>query len=71
MEPTVNETYLKLSSKVPLSHPFSLGEDITVTIKPDSSEASHNYIFNVVKEEINDLQDGTVNKTYVAKSLIE
>jgi hypothetical protein len=65
MEQQVNETFLKLSSKVPYPESLSLGQDLTVQI-----EGKH-YIFNVVKEEINDLQDGTVNKTYVAKSLSE
>jgi hypothetical protein len=62
---SLNEQFIKLSSKVPYSDSLSLGQDLEVQI-----EGKH-YIFNVVKEEINDLQDGTVNKTYIAKSLSE
>jgi hypothetical protein len=44
---------------------LSLGEDFDVLIK-----AQH-YVFNVVKQEINDRQDGSVDVTYVAKCAIE
>ena len=65
MEQTINETFLKLSSKVPYPDSLSLRQDLSVQI-----EGKH-YIFNVVKEEINDLQNGEVNKTFIAKCLLE
>ena len=65
MEQQINERFLKLSSKVLYPETLNLGDDLTVVIN------NHNYIFNVVKQEINDKQDGTVDVTFVCKSLIE
>ena len=65
MEQQINERFLKLSSKVPYPETLNLGDDLTVVFN------NHNYIFNVVKQEINDKQDGTVDVTFVCKSLIE
>lgn len=65
MEQEINEKFLKLSTKVPISSDVVLGQDIVVTILGNA------YMFNVVKEETNDMQDGTVNKTFVAKCLLE
>jgi hypothetical protein len=62
---SLNEQFIKLSSKVPYHDYLSLEQELTVQI-----EGKH-YIFNVVKEEINDLQDGQVNKTFIAKCLLE
>lgn len=65
MEQTINERFLKLSSKIPIPDNLELGQDFVVTVLGNA------YVFNLVKEETNDLQDGTVNKTFVAKSLSE
>ena len=65
MDNPINERFIKLSSKILYPNELFLGEDLTVIIQGNA------YIFNVVKEEINDLQNGTVNKTYVCKSLSE
>lgn len=65
MDKTINEVFIKLSSKVPYSNPIQLGDDLTVTVQDKT------YIFNAVKEEINDLQDGSVNITYILKSVSE
>ncbi len=65
MEQNINERFIKLSSKVPIPQDLQLGEDIVVTLLGQA------YIFNVVKQEINDLQDGSVNITYVCKNTIE
>lgn len=65
MEQVINETFLKLSSKVPFPKSLQLGQDLVVLIDREQ------YIFNIVKEETNDKQDGTVDKTFVAKCLLE
>jgi hypothetical protein len=65
MDGTINERFIKLSSKVPYPSDLALGEDLTVLIQGNP------YVFNVVKQEINDKQDGTVDVTFVCKSLSE
>lgn len=65
MEKPINESFIKLSSKVPLPFNIDLGDDVTVKI------GEHPFIFNVVKKEENDNQDGTIDVTYVAKALSE
>jgi hypothetical protein len=60
-----NERFIKLSSKVPFPRDLTLGEDLTMVIGGTS------YLWNVVKQEINDKQDGTVDVTFVLKSLQE
>lgn len=62
---TINEKFLKLSSRIPYPQELILGQDITVVI------GSENYIFNCVKTEDMDNQDGTINRIYTLKSLTE
>lgn len=61
----LNEQFIKLSSKIPFPKEIPLGEDVDVTID------GFHFITNCVKHETFDLQDGTVNKVYVLKSLSE
>ncbi len=61
----INEQFVKLSGKVPFPHPLTLGDDITVTIKDQV------YIYNVVKSEDMDLQDGTIDRVFTLKSTVE
>lgn len=61
----INERFIKFSSRVPFSENIELGEDLTVTVN------GKNYIFNCVKTEDRDNQDGTIDKIYTLKSLQE
>ena len=61
MDKTVNEQYIKLSSRVPFPHALTLGDDVTVTI------ADQIYIYNVVKSEDLDLQDGQIDRVFTLK----
>lgn len=61
----INERFIKFSSRVPFSRDIALGEDIIV------NAGGENYIYNCVKTEDLDQQDGTVNRIYTLKALIE
>jgi len=61
----VNERFLKFSSRIPFPDDLLLGEDLTITVK------GRPYTWNVVKQEILDKQDGTVDLVFVLKSLSE
>ena len=63
--PTINERFVKLSSRIPFPKDLSLGDDVDVTI------GGYQFIGNVVKEETLDQQNGEVNKVYVIKFLSE
>lgn len=65
MEQTINELFIKLSSKVPYPKEIKLGEDIDVMIE------NYNYTFNCVSTQDKDNQDNTVDRIYTLKSLIE
>ena len=65
MEQTINKRFIRFSSKIPFPTELKLGQDITVAVE------GHIYVFNVVKQQINDKQDGTVNVTNICKSLVE
>ena len=67
----VNERYITLSPKsarLPYPEDLELGQDIVdivVRIGPDE------FIYNVVKVEFFDNQDGHMNVNYILKSLLE
>ncbi len=63
--PTLNEKWVKLSSRVPFPDEIQLGQDITVII------GGHQYLFNCVTTQDKDNQDSTVDRIYTLKSLIE
>jgi len=65
MEPTINERFVKLSSRVPFPEDIALGDDISVEIKGRS------FIFNCVKQESLDNQDGTIDRVFILKSVSE
>jgi hypothetical protein len=65
MEPTINERFVKLSSRVPFPEDIALGDDISVDIKGRS------FIFNCVKTEELDNQDGSIDKVFILKSTVE
>ena len=62
---TINERFVKLSSRVPYKMDIALGEDIKVTI------GAQDYLFNCVSTQDKDLQDGTIDRIYILKSLVE
>lgn len=61
----VNEVFIKLSSRVPFHRAVERGEDLAVTVE------GQNYIFNCVKREELDKQDGSYDLVCVLKSLVE
>jgi hypothetical protein len=65
MEKTINESFVKLSSRVPFPLPLELGQDVNVTID------SQHYIYNVVKSEDLDKQDGSIDRVFTLKSISE
>ena len=65
MQLTINERFVKLSSRVPFPEEITLGDDLTVTIKGRS------YTFNCVKKEDLDNQDNTIDRVFTLKSLSE
>lgn len=68
-EKTINEQYIKFSSKVPTKGPLKLGDDVTVNL--DFGTHHDTYLFNCVKSEDLDNQDGTINRIFTLKSLVE
>lgn len=65
MEQTINERFIRLSSRLPFNKDIALGDDITFLI-----EGQH-YLANCTKIEHFDLQDGTIDIVYVLKFLAE
>lgn len=65
MDKTINENFIKVSSRLPFPSEIALGDDITATI------AGQNYILNCVKTEDMDNQDETINRIYTLKYLGE
>lgn len=61
----INETYVKLSGRVPFPLSLELGQDVTVTIE------STPYFYNVVKSEDFDNQDNTIDRVFTLKSISE
>lgn len=64
----VNERYITFSPKsarLPYPDDLELGQDITVAI------GRHTFLYNVVKVEFFDNQDGHMNVNYILKSLLE
>lgn len=68
MEKPIDERFITFSPKsarLPYPDDLSLGDDINVTI------GSHTFIYNVVKVEFFDNQDGQMNVNYILKSTLE
>jgi len=65
MEQTINERFIKLSSRIPIERDLKLGEDYVISIDGLMFRA------NCVKTETFDKQDGTVDMVYVLKSTLE
>lgn len=65
MEKTINEQFIKLSSRVPFREALELGDDIPVNV------AGEHYVYNVVKSEDLDKQDGTIDRVFTLKSVSE
>lgn len=64
-EKSINERYIKLSSRLPFPEDIQLGDDLTLMVK------GQNYILNCVKSEDYDKQDGTIGRVFVLKHLGE
>lgn len=62
---TINERFIKLSSRVPFPEDINLGDDVRVTIN------GREYTYNCVSTQDKDLQDGTIDRIYILKSLVE
>jgi len=58
-------TFSPKSARLPYPDELELGQDVVVTIGP------HQFIYNVVKIEFFDNQDGTINANYILKSTLE
>ena len=56
MDKKINENLLKISGKFPIERALELGEEVEITLKG-----------GIVKKEIYDLQDGSVNVVYLLK----
>ena len=69
MQKTVNEVFIKFSSKVPFAEAIELGDDLAVSV--GTTKGAQSYFFNAVKSEDKDNQDGTVDRIYTLKSLLE
>ena len=54
----INEIMIKISGKFPIEKDLELGQEVLISLKG-----------GVVKQEVNDNQDGTVDVTYVIKPL--
>ena len=65
MDQTINERFIRFSSRIPYEKTITLGEDITVNIEGSV------FIANCVKTETKDNQDGTVDVIYNLKFLAE
>lgn len=61
----IHENFLKLSSCIPFSEEIQLGQDLTVII------GGQNYIVNCVYSQDKDLQDGTIDRIFTLKCLLE
>jgi len=65
---SINERFITFSPKsarLPYPDDLELGQDITVTI------GTRSFIYNVVKVEFFDNQDGQMNVNYILKSTLE
>lgn len=65
MEQTINERFIRLSSRLPFNKDIALGDDITFVI-----EGQH-YLANCVKIDHLDQQNGTMDIVYNLKFLAE
>jgi hypothetical protein len=68
MEKPINERFITFSPKsarLPYPEDLELGQDVTVTV------GQFPFIYNVVKVEFFDNQDGNMNVNYVLKSTLE
>jgi len=65
---TINEktiTFSPKSARLPYPEELELGQDIIVAIGP------HQFIYNVIKVEFFDNQNGEMNVNYILKSTLE
>jgi hypothetical protein len=65
MEQTINERFIKLSSRLPFDKDIALGQDVIVIIE------SHSFIANCVKIDYLDQQDSTMDIVYNLKFCAE
>jgi hypothetical protein len=68
MDKPISERFITFSPKsarLPYPDDLELGQDITVTI------GTRPFIYNVVKVEFFDNQDGQMNVNYILKSTLE
>jgi len=72
MNQTINERFIQFagskaggSQRLPIPFDIEIGDDIPINIKGQS------FIYNCVKAEFFDNQDGTINVVYLLKSLLE
>ena len=72
MNQTINERYIQFagsksggSQRIAVPFDIEIGEDVPITIKGQS------FIYNCVKAEFFDNQDGTMNVVYLLKSTLE
>jgi hypothetical protein len=65
MDKSINERFVKISSRLPFYEDLALGEDVDIIIK------GRHYIGNVVKTEDMDNQDESINRIYTIKFLSE
>ncbi len=64
-EKTINERYLKVSSRLPFDKDITLGSDVTLVIE------GKQFIANCIKIDHLDNQDGTMDIVYNLKFLHE
>ena len=64
-EKTINERFIKLSSRIPYDRDIQLGDDLAVSI------GNTTFIANCVKLDQLDQQDGTINVVYNLKATLE
>lgn len=62
---TINEKFVKISSRLTIEEEITLGDDVTMVLKGKT------YILNCTKTEDMDLQDGTIDRIYTLKYLGE
>lgn len=71
MEQNINERFVFAGSKtggsqrIPINFEINIGVNVVVMVN------THRLIFNCVKAEFFDNQDGTLNAVYVLKSTLE
>jgi len=62
---TLNEQFIRISSRLPLPKEVELGQDLVMTIEGQA------FVLCCVKQEVFDKQDGTFDKVSILKSTAE